>query len=338
MKKKIFCLLSALALLLSGCVKEHLPVCYSGLYLRYNYTLNPLDENVFGPDINELTVHVFDSRGVFFEEYVFDTPGENSLVYLPLPDGEWSIVTWGSEEKSALSRSYDMGTVATASGRPVYNSGITRGGTNLEEARLWIKNIGGAESDGRSLVSDRMSRLYHASLYDIVTVTSTSEVEVIDVPMMQNTNTLRIVVNGLAPSATRATIDQYDVAADMANGHYRHDNRLCDEALQLRYQNGGWENGAEGLQYDLTVLRPFIDDDDSELTLTIPGLSSFGYESDRISIPIIESILDSPGYNTQRDLDRANLYIFEFVFDTTDVSLNIFINGWEVVYVDPIVS
>jgi hypothetical protein len=332
-----FLLLPLAAAILSGCVKEKLEECFSGLALRYHYALNPSDTNAFGSDINELVIHAFDSRGIFYEEFVFDDPAdltENHIIRLPLPDGKWSIVTWGSESGGAVSRSYDMGTLVNDERGPSYSQGIEKGVTNLEEARLWIKNHTEAE-DGRRHVADKLSRLYHASIYDVEATTSIHPVDVIDVPMMQNTNTLRVVVKGLPQPLTRAASDDFTVTADMVNGHYRHNNLLCSDGLPLKYQNGEWEETGQELQHDLTVLRPFVDDTVSELKLSIPMLEEYGYPDGEIAVPIVPTIMQSPDYNEQRDLDRANLYIFEFEFEIGDDenTIGLKINGkpWKVV-------
>jgi hypothetical protein len=337
MIKKITYLLPALALLFSGCVKEGLVECYSGLLLRYYYTMNPEQVDAFGSDVNELTVHVFDSEGVFYEELVFDVPGDNSLIHLPLPDGQWSVVTWGSESTGALTGSYDMGILANGSSGPVYtNGGIVKGQTNLEEARLWIKNTT-ASADGRQNVANPLRRLYHASLYDVVSTTSETPIGEIGVPLMQSTNTLRVVIRGLDESLTRAVGENSTVIADMENGHYRHNNELCTSSLPLRYRNGQWAQPQGDPQHDVTILRPFVSDTTSTLTVTIPELEEYGYEDGLISLPIIPTILENPDYNTQQDLDEANLYIFEYRFDD-EMDLSLTVNGWEVVDVDTIVG
>lgn len=329
-------LLTVVAELFAGCVKDKIGICYSGLKLRYHYTLNPQDTNAFGPDINELTIHVFDSRGMFYEEFVFDDPAdlaEDHVIFLPLPDGKWDIVTWGSEGKGALTNSYDMGILSSDSSGPIYSQGIEKGQTNIEEARLWIKNHAEHE-DGRRHVTDKLSRLYYAGIYSVTTTTGVNPVNIVDVPMMQNTNTLRIIINGLPQVTTRAASKDFTVTADMINGHYRHNNLLCSDGLPLKYENGEWVDGEDGLQYDLTVLRPFMDDNVSELKIRLPGFTIPGTGNGEIALPIIPTIMQSPDYNNQTDLDRSNLYIFEFNFDS-DLNFTVTVNGWKIVNVTP---
>ena len=335
MKKKTYSLLllALVAVLFSGCVKEKSEVCYSGITLRYHYALNPEDTNKFATEINELKIHAFDQNGVFYKEFVFDDPAqltEEHFIHLPLPDGKWDIVTWGSEGKGSLSDSYDMGILSRSDSGPSYNTGIEEGLTNIEEARLWIKNLAKTTDDGRRHVTDQISKLYHASLYDVTTTTTTSPTRIINVPMMQNTNTLRVVITGLPQTMTRAANEDFGLTADMVNGHYRHNNLLCSDGFPLKYENGVWENeGEEGVQNDLTVLRPFIDDTTSELTITIPQLEPYGYKDGKIAVKIVPTITQSPDYRSQTDLDRANTYIFEFDFDI-NMNLTVTVNGWKV--------
>ena len=328
--------MSSATALFIGCVKGTVDVCYSGLALRYHYTLNPQDANVFGTDVNELAIHVFDDRGLFYEEFVFDEPNElneDHLIHLPLPDGKWDIITWASEDRGALSRSYAMGTVNILPDRHFFNHQIIKGVTTIEEARLWMKNQFEGE-DGRQHVTDKLGRLYYASLYNIETTTSTNTLDIVDVPMMQNTNTLRVIITGLPQVTTRAAEESFTVSADMVNGRYCHDNSICENARPVKYRNGTWEEGEEGLQHDLTILRPFVDDTTSELKLAIPELEQYGYPNGEIALPIIPTMLEHPEYWTQTDLDRANLFIFEFDFDA-EMNFTVTVNGWKVIHVIP---
>ncbi len=87
------------------------------------------------------------------------------------------------------------------------------------------------------------------------------------------------------------------------------------------------------MQVDLTVKRLFVNDNTSEITIASPVLEG-KYPEGKITIPIIGSILESPEYFTQEDLDRYNLFIFDITFDN-ELNISLTINGWEIVNVIP---
>ncbi len=328
---------SALALLFgvvaAGCVAEKPEVCYSGLSLHYRYDLNPTRANLFGAEVSALNILAFDEHGLFHEAFEVTDPallGNNNLIHLPLPDGQWNILTWGGDMASfgigGMVRNLD-------DTRASYDEPLEKGVTNIENVRLWIDNHTPLE-DGDKLVTDRLSDLYHGLIEGAVARTDVAPPAPHTVNMTRNTNTLRVILRGLPPaSTTRADGDHVEITAtaDMHNERCRHDNEICDQVRTSHHmQTGAQVAGADSVAIDITVMRLFTDDADSRLTLSGEILSELGIAAEKLSIPVVPTILKSEKYNEQADLDRENLYVFEFRLDGTG-RIDLYINNWKVI-------
>jgi hypothetical protein len=334
-KKILYLVLSLAAVVVSvGCVKNGGEVCYSGLFLHYHYDLNPEYESRFGSDVDRLTILVYDSADRFYGMWVVDDPREltdDNLIHLDVPDGVWSVVTWGGDLGT-----FELGLI-DATGEVSPHDYLRDGGTStLAEHRLWIKDYTIA-SDGSKLVTGDLSRLYYGFASNLVTQTSSAWATYTEIHMIRNTNTLAVRLSGLPPD-TRAHEENIVVHADMVNGRCRADNEICNDARNIHYeQRHAISSDATSMGVDLNVMRIFTGDEVSAITVSGDFLVRHGYPGGRISIPIVPTIMEHPDFNTQEDLDRGNHYEFLLDFDS-DMRITVTINGWKVrnVIVDPL--
>jgi hypothetical protein len=231
--------------------------------------------------------------------------------------------------------SYNLGLLDASGDVRSHDYTNGRGGSSLSEHRLWIRDYT-LTDEGSKLVTGGLSPLYYGFVAAIESDTNTRPAEVVEVAMVRNTNTLGVRLTGLQPEVagvTRAHEDNMTVSADMVNGRCRADNGICEQALNVHYaQTHAISSGSTTLSVDLEVMRLFTGDDES--VITVSGLSRHGFEQDTIEIPIVETIMKNPDYNTQEDLDRENYYEFALDFDS-EMNLTVTINGWTVVNVIP---
>ena len=329
MIKKIHSLLLPLVLLFTGCIKESMEGCYSGLQLHYGYTLNPHYEDRFHSDVNKLTILVFDGNDNFYESFVVDDPemlGSDNSIYLPLPEGTWNIVTWGGDMTS-----YSMGLIDRYGEVRSYDYENGKGVTSLSEHRLWISSYE-MMADGSKLVTEELSKLYYGNISNVKTVMGSTTYG--EVSMMQNTNTLRVILKGLPSSALKADPDQsFTVAADMVNERCRSDNQICEDARNVKYvRSEGMMADENEMQFDLTVMRLFTHDDTSAITVSSPVLEEWGYPGGSLTIPIVPTVMENEKYSVQSDLDRENIFTFEIKFDA-EMNFTLTVNGWKVINV-----
>lgn len=319
--------------IVAGCVAEKPEVCYSGLALHYHYELNPEWTNLFGAEVDALNILAFDDSGLFHESFEVTDPaqlGDDNLIRLPLPDGRWDILTWGGDMAS-----FGIGGMVRDQGDTSHDVPLEKGVTRIDDARLWIDSHTPMENGGK-LVTDHLSDLYYGMVERVEATTATTPPVTRQVDLMRNTNTLRVVLHGLPTrsatrSATRADDAPVTATADMTNERCRADNGICDQVRATRHvRTGTPAAGLDSLAIDLTVMRLFTDDATSRLTLSGGILDDLGIAADRLSIPIVPTILASDKYNDQTDLDRENLYVFEFFLNGTG-GFDLYINSWQVI-------
>jgi hypothetical protein len=319
-----------LAVALAGCIREK-EVCYSGLLMHYHYDLNPRNENLFGDEVGRLAILVYDADGRFHRMFVVDDPAlltNDNLIHLDVPDGEWTVVTWGGDM-----RSFEMGLLDSEG--EVHPHDYTNGaGSTLAEHRVWIRDYT-LEADGSKLVTGELSNLYYGYAEGATARRSPMPAPHTEVQMTRNTNTLTVRLTDLPPEAgrrnmTRAHDDNITVHADMVNGRCRADNEICLNARNIHYeQRHSISSEATSMQVDLNVMRLFAHDETSTITVSGDFLEHHGYPGAEISIDVVPTILQHPDYNTQEDLDRENHYEFELDFEA-DGSISVIVNGWKI--------
>jgi hypothetical protein len=317
----------------AGCVKEKDVVCYSGLMMHYHYELNPERANLFGRDVDKLTILVFEySSERFHRMFVVDNPArltDDNLIHLDVPDGEWKVVTWGGDMSS-----FDMG-LLDANGDVAPHDYTSNRNSTLAQHRVWLKDFT-LTSDGSKLVTSDISPLYYGYIDHAVAQTNPWPTPHTEVQMMRNTNTLSISLTGLPPDTappSRAHEDNLTIHADMVNGRCRGDNEICLDALNVHYaQTHAISSSATTLGVDLTVMRLFDHDRESVITVSGEMLAHHGYTGGEIVIPIVPTIMENPLYGSQEELDRENFYQFGLHF-SADMSLTVTLNGWVVKYV-----
>jgi hypothetical protein len=334
MKRKTLYLLMSLGVFalpaaLGGCVSNRSEYCYSGLLLHYHYDLNPLRENLFGSDVNRLAILVYDENDRFYRMFTVDDPsrlGDDNLIHIDVPDGTWSVVTWGGDMSS-----FDMGVLQPSGDVRSYDYAASRG-ASLEDYRLWITDFEWLD-DGSKLVTTNLSELYYGFVSGATSVTSTSRPSHIEVPMIHNNNMLSVRLTGLPEDfdGSRSHVDNITVTADMVNGRCRHDNFICDDAPNIHYaQTNAISSDATAMNVDLTVMRLFAHDDVSSITVSGSYIEHRGFADGKITIPIVPTIMQSPDFNVQEDLDRENHYEFAIDFNSTSPEVTISVNGWSV--------
>jgi len=96
--KKIKTLIILLSLVaLTGCdkFKEDLSNC--GIWLKFEYVLNPEHIDKFTTEVNKLTIFVFDAAGNYVTEFEEEGPfAVNYRFHLTLPAGTYQFVVWGN--------------------------------------------------------------------------------------------------------------------------------------------------------------------------------------------------------------------------------------------------
>jgi len=304
-------LLSALLLFfVSGCVKEDLSKCNPGVLLKFDYSLNPEYTNLFGEEVDKVTVYVFDENGLYYgcftEEGTHLTNGWEML--LPLPPGDYTIVTWAGPLGT-----YRIG--ETNADGTAFQNELKKGVTHVDDFMLT------AEKGGQPLTA--LDNLYHG----IAHVTSAYQPETATtVDLMKDTK--HLIVTVLYNTVTRSGEEaSYEVYCTGSNARYMADNRVGKQAEAVVYRPfETFTNPGEAVS-ELNLLRLVIGRPLRLVVKSKDGKTIFDKD-------LADVLMATGHYNTQEDFDREDSYrmVIKAGFDG---DITITINGWLVVEIIP---
>lgn len=296
---------------LASCTKEDLSACNPELQLKFSYLLNGQGVNLFGDQVDQITVFAFDAQGHYYATF---SDGGNHLtndyvMTLPLPEGKYTILAWGGDMKhyNAVSTKGDNTEQA-----------LTKGQTTLEQFRLMLKQQENKEALG----------LYYGNVQDAESKTTAQQTYPIE--LIKNSNTIRVNITGIEKTApTRADqTPQYDVVVTAANGTYNYDNTIPTATKTAQYRPHTTTETATELTYDSNTLRLMIGQ--SPMLRVVNNQTG----DEVCNFNIVEAIMRDPKFKTQKDIDREDLFQFDFRINN-DLSITITINGWSIIDVIP---
>lgn len=297
--------------LLASCIKENPSGCNPGVQLRCSYLLNPQGENLFENEVSNLTVYVFDAADRYYGTY---TDGGNHLtndyvMTLPLPEGTYTLLTWGGDMTPYKA-------VSTTSENA--EGALIKGQTTLEQFSLTLKQQESNEKLG----------LYYGIAKRVEL--EAGDVNVYPIELIKNSKTIRVNFTGI-PTIAQSKADQasqYDVVITAANGVYKYDNTIPTATKMVQYRPHTTTESPTGLTYDSNTLRLMI----GQSPMLRVVNSQTGAEV--CNFNIVEAIMRDPKYATQKDIDREDLFQFDFRVND-DLSISITINGWAIIDVIP---
>lgn len=319
--------LFALIVLLTGCIWDDLPLCpVGGIKLKYYYILNPYSSdkenvNLFGSDIDRMNILVFNEDRVLVKDTLINNPWElleDNEIYLPLPPGKYTIVSWGgSSTLGSQNDSYEM-------------IEATKGVSTLDDYRLILKD------DHPEDPSHVKSINTPANLYYGAYKTMESKPDAITgatVSITKNTNTIHVKIGGIShlPSPyflTRAktkvgTDTPIDVFITARNGRYKYDNSIGEYARTVQYEQPHQMIHPDTMLVNFTVLRLMEDDKTSRVVL-----ENSAFQSGQLSLDIVAAIIKADDrINNQNDLDKHDVYNISINLDK-NLAATIWINGW----------
>lgn len=317
---KLTFLILSLVSITTACTEENLDKCIPGVTVNYYYTYNKQNKNLFGKEVHELSILVFDENEKFSRIFhITDSAAlhNNNSIYLPLPAGNWTILTWGGYIDN-----YHLGESNSKNKDEL--SDLIAGVSNLSDFRLTLDtkpSDNGADIETQNFISN----LYYGTITPVTTCNN--RIVSKSVPMMKNTNDITIRIKGIHGIETLRA-DEFKSYIQMSNHRYDSENRNQSGDKKLIYLRDCLiENGIA--KSNLRVLKLEADDTSSYLCVESKHLPNGG-----IKVPLIKTILESPQYNDQSDLDKEDDYVFEFVVNY-DLSVDITINDWVIKDVIP---
>lgn len=300
---------------LSGCIKDDRSECNPGVLLKYDYSLNTSHANLFGEEVDAVTVYVFDEQGRYYDCYSENGSRltNNWQMFLPLPAGNYTTVTWGGT----------LGTYRTGeknADETAFQSGLKKGVTHIDDFMLTAE-----KEDGAAL--GKLDALYHGKA-EVTSVYQPAQATTVE--LMKNTNRLTVTVEdpSIVPQSARAGEPPYGITCTATNGRYLAGNgfgKNCRQIVNIPHET---HVSAGKLVAELDLLRLTTD---RPLRLLIKKNDTGKTMLDADLIRLLQA---TGAYTTQEDLDREDTY--DFVYRTSqNGNASITINGWVPVKIDP---
>lgn len=295
-------LLTGGAILLVGCVRDDRSECRYPLPLRFTYTYNVEQSDLFDAEVSQLDLFLYDAAsGQLVAQLSPDvetlTP-ENGLEWM-VPPGTYDVVAWGGVNQ-----------------RYLYSATQT-----FDEALLSIRR----EQDGETVLQQQ-EHLFHAVCQDIE-VTGNLLPEVV-MDLHKNSNDVRLEITGL----TADQLQQVSCSIRSANGDYAFDNTIRTQQPVTYLPEAGYTNGVA--LFDHTVLGLWPGDESWLRVELLPAATkSDGVLQTLYDGSLSELLLQKPGTNLDLE-DEFTIRLEAQSSSDGSVRVEIYVNDWHVVEMD----
>lgn len=320
MKRIPVILYAALLLLMQSCIKEDLDDCSAGLLLRFRYTLNDQQTDLFGTNIQKITVYIFDEKGKYVDTYSEwgDRLTGNYLMQIPLPKGSYDVVAYGGGFTT-----YTVGELNNVTNE--MNNLLLKGTTDIKDFRFLLNNVEGGEGllIPAGVPDDLYAGLTTGALSTI------GQKRVTDVELIQDTKKVKVILTGSGfQTRAQAVPDIYITAL---NGRYTFDNQIDEAHRTVKYAPIQTTVEPNRMEANLKTMRLVIGKSPM-LVIKNPATGELIYNKN-----MIEQILLNPKYVSQTDLDREDEFVFEIALgeEGHQVVVSVTINGWKINEINP---
>ena len=266
------------------------------------------DDPINPDDVDRMYLYVFNEKGFYLGEYRDNNiVGFDTDYYIDCSDllpGKYRFIAWGGKDE----RFYE---------KEPYQ--LIKGKTHFDEALLMLKHH-------NNIVSNNIHHIFHSDLTATVT---NAKVQRFDMPLAQVSNTINIRTVGLSA-------DDYTYSFNIADNNdiYNFDRSFASNILDatFTYTAPCTKDGTRQLHSTLNVLRLAANRQTPQLQIYNETTGTLLYPFGNYSGDLIGMIKSAYPKN---DFDKTHLYDIVLVFGdpghgNTNLSLTIFINGWQV--------
>ena len=306
-------------------------------FVRFRYERNLKWADAFASEVKSVNLYVFDSNGIFLQEYSDRGPalstGDYSIELKNLPAGDYKFVAWCGLDNDTDDESFTVP-------QPV------AGQTTIDELTCSLNAL--SESRSRLYSDKKLSFLYHGYLEETLIDDNDGKSFEHVIDLTKDTNHIRIILQELS-SDEDMNPDDYDIFIESANGVMAYDNSMLSNdvitykwwAMDNNLAEIGKPDGSEtvfvkGIYADLSLARLMASESRS-LMLTILDNKRNGQVIARV--PLIQYALLGLDYyketyghremTPQEFLDRADEYSFTFfLYGNRWVNSYIDIHSW----------
>ena len=323
--------MTALATSCSNILDEEEVDCSVEYRVKFKYDHNMKFADAFANEVRSVTLYAFDKEGKFVYQRTEqgDILGEEDYsMPVEVEAGDYRLVTWAGLEGE---ESFSV---------PVLTPGVS----TIDELTCRMNRIS-VRADGTAIVNEDLKPLWHGEVTEQTFQSRAALNQTITVPLVKNTNNVRIVLQHLSGSPVE--VEKFTFTITDENGWMDYDNSLLEDE-QLTYYAWRTDDGVAELDADGSRAQTSIGVAIAELTVgrlvleNNPVLTVTNDKGEKVlSIPLIDYALLVKGYynrnmDDQEYLDRQDEYNMTFFLDEEDHWVNsyIIINSWKVVLAD----
>ena len=302
--------------------------------VKFKYDYNMKYADAFSHEVKSVTLFAFDDNGKFIYQRTEQgdmLAADGYSMPVEVEPGDYHLVSWAGLEGE---ESFSI---------PV----LSQGTSTIDDLTCKMHRINGRAADGSAIINEDLKPLWHGEVTRHSFTSRAAEQQVITIPLVKNTNNIRIVLQHLSSEAVNS--DKFEFNITDENGLMNYDNHLLEDETLTYYawhksdgvadmdpKSGSRATTAVGVALaELTVGRLVVE---NRPVLTVTNKET-GKEV--IRIPLIDYLVLVKGnYNKemsdQEYLDRQDEYNMTFFLDENDnwASSTIYINSWRVVMQD----
>lgn len=347
-----YLLLLFLAVAAGSCIKEDTENCFSGLKLRFRFSLHTETDkgNLFGEKVRYINTYIYDDKGIL-QKIVNECGPILTNIYvmkIDLKPGKYTAVVWGAGSEN-LFTSYKHYQAGMSGGVSVLQD-LVVGQSSLNDFRM-ILNCKDMTGQPGSVIpeQDDFDDLFFGAVgnrstdgknqYTIVPFEAHSggytehEVE-----MTRNTNVIKLTVDGLEKLKSNRAALGNKIWIEAANSMYNADNTVNHTAPRIYYIPQVQQTEENALKADIKIQRmEWLQQDENKTILHIVNPAD---ENTLLSVNLIELLKNVKDgnrnfiYKNQEDLDR----IYEHPIRVSlqpDFTIKIYVHNWLVQQVKP---
>ena len=296
--------------------------------VKFKYDHNMKYADAFANEVRSVTLYAFDQDGKFVYQRTEqgDILGEDGYsMPVEVEAGDYRFIAWAGLEGE---ESFSV---------PVLTQGIS----TIDELTCRMNRIN-PRTDSTAIVNEDLKPLWHGDVMQHSFTTRAAMEQVLTIPLVKNTNNVRIVLQHLSGSPVE--VEKFTFTITDRNGLMDYDNSLLEDE-QLTYHAWRTDDGVAEFNSDGSRAQTSIGVAIAELTVgrlvleNDPILTITNNEGEKVlSIPLIDYALLVKGYynrdmNNQEYLDRQDEFNMTFFLNEDDrwVDTHIIINSWKVV-------
>lgn len=309
-------------LMTGGCIKEDLSMCNPGVSVQFEYTLHNYGGDLFGSEVDNVTIYVFDEDDTYLMSHTPEKYGEDNSTIISLKGNKkYTLVAWGGDMSA-----YTAGERNASGG---VSAGLKKGETALENFVVALK-------EGSQGTASTPTPLFYGKT--VVTPDVSGDPVTAKISLIKDSSVIKFIVTDVTEESTasaRSAAGLYEIYCIGENTVLDSGNNIADGAPRLKYTPS--RTASEGKVYEAEIDMIRLLQGDDTLMSVVKDTETDVYYLNR---NLVELLQEKPAYKTQAGLDKEDLFVIEMDINRNHpggdgIYIVIKINGWVINPVNP---